>query len=233
VAQIYKIFRMPKRQDGYLWFDILDFYRYPDFFIIFAGKKYPMLEIGKTLISLDLIASNFTCNLSVCKGACCITGDSGAPLEFREAEKLKEIYPVLRPFLRVESQRSIDEQGTSVTDMEGDTVTPLNDGRECSYVIFENGIARCAIEKAFNEGFVDFRKPVSCYLYPVRIKKYRLFDAVNYDRWEICHAATKLGDDLQMPVYRFVKDALAQHYGAEWFNLLEIAAKNLEIEKNS
>lgn len=192
-----------------------------------------MLEIGKTLVSLDLITSNFTCDLAACRGACCVTGDSGAPLEPFEVIKLDEVFPALRPFLRKESVRTIEEMGTSVTDAEMDTVTPLNDGKECVYTLFEDSIARCAIEKAFMEGVVDFRKPVSCHLYPIRIKKYRRFDAVNYDRWEICRPATVLGDELQMPVYRFVKDALARHYGDEWFNLLDIAAKNLKIEKES
>jgi hypothetical protein len=190
-----------------------------------------MLEIGKTLVSLDLITSAFTCDLAACRGACCVTGDSGAPLDPDEVKKLDEIFPALRPFLREESVRTLLEQGTSVTDVEMDTVTPLLDGKECAYTVFEGGIARCAIEKAFIEGVVDFRKPASCYLYPIRIKKYKLFDAVNYDRWEICRPAMKLGDELHMPVYQFVKSALAQHYGVEWFNLLELAAKNLEIEK--
>jgi len=191
-----------------------------------------MLEIGKTLVSLDLITSNFTCNLAACRGACCVTGDSGAPLEPFEVIKLDEVFPALRPFLRKESVHTIEEMGTSVTDAEMDTVTPLNDGKECVYALFEDSIARCAIEKAFMEGAVDFRKPVSCHLYPIRIKKYKRFDAVNYDRWEICRPAIVLGDELQMPVYRFVKDALARHYGDEWFNLLDIAAKNLKIEKD-
>lgn len=190
-----------------------------------------MLEIGKTLVSLDLITSNFTCDLAACRGACCVTGDSGAPLEPDEVIKLDEVFPALRPFLREESVRTIEEMGTSVTDAEMDTVTPLNDGKECAYAFFEDSIARCAIEKAFMEGVVDFRKPVSCHLYPIRIKKYSRFDAVNYDRWEICRRAIMLGDELQLPVYRFVKDALARHYGDEWFKLLDIAAKNLKIEK--
>jgi len=192
-----------------------------------------MLEIGKTLVSLDVITSNFTCDLGACKGACCVTGDSGAPLEIHEAKKLDEIYPVLKPFLRNESVISIEEQGTSVIDIERDTVTPLVDGKECAYTLFENGIARCAIEKAFMAGVIDFRKPVSCYLYPVRIKKYRLFDAVNYDRWTICQPATIRGDELQMPVYHFCRKALSQYYGEEWFRSLETAAKNLEITRNS
>jgi len=191
-----------------------------------------MLEIGNTLVSLELITSNFICDLAACRGACCVTGDSGAPLEPDEVIKLEEIFPALRPFLREESVHTIEEVGTSVTDVEMDTVTPLNNGKECAYTVFEEGIARCAIEKAFMKGVVDFRKPVSCYLYPIRIKKYKRFEAVNYDRWEICCPATVLGDKLQLPVYRFVKDALIRHYGGEWFNLLDTAAKKLEIEKN-
>jgi hypothetical protein len=192
-----------------------------------------MLEIGKTLVSLDVITSNFTCDLSACLGACCVTGDSGAPLEANEVKKLEEIYPALKPFLRDEAVKSIQEQGTSVIDIESDTVTPLIEGKECAYTLFEKGIARCAIEKAFMAGVTDFRKPVSCYLYPVRIKKYHQFDAVNYDRWAICQTATLLGEEQQMPVYLFCKSALLQYYGSAWFSLLETAAKNLEITRNS
>ncbi|MBN1144255.1 MAG: DUF3109 family protein [Bacteroidales bacterium] len=192
-----------------------------------------MLEIDKTLVSLDVITSCFTCDLSACKGACCVTGDSGAPLEADEVRKLEEIYPALKPFLREEAVRSIEEQGTSVIDIESDTVTPLIEGKECAYTLFENGIARCAIEKAFMAGVIDFRKPVSCYLYPIRIKKYRQYDAVNYDRWEICQPAIRLGEEQQMPVYLFCKNALSQYYGSAWFSLLETAAKNLEITRDS
>ena len=192
-----------------------------------------MLEIGKTIISLDLIRSNFTCDLQACKGACCVIGDSGAPLHTGEAEKLAEIYPMLVPYLREESVLTIENQGTSVKDIEGDTVTPLNEGKECVYAIFEEGVARCAIEKAFIDGVISFRKPVSCYLYPVRIKKYLHYDAVNYDRWDICRPAIILGDELQMPVYCFVQDALVAHYGKHWFRQLEIAAENLEVIRNS
>ena len=189
-----------------------------------------MLEIGRTVVSLDLISSHFTCNLSACKGACCITGDSGAPLETGETEILKEIFPALRPYLSKESIKSIEEQGTSVIDIEQETVTPLNNGKECAYTFFNDGIAYCAIEKAYNEGVINFRKPISCYLYPVRIKKYRQFDAVNYDRWAICSAAITLGNQLKTPVYRFTKEALTLKYGIEWFNLLNTAAENLEID---
>ena len=192
-----------------------------------------MLEIGNSIVSLDIISSRFTCNLQACKGACCVTGDSGAPLEPAEVVILEEIFPALRPYLSEESIKSIEEQGTSVIDIEQETVTPLNNGKECAYTFFRDGIALCAIEKAYQDGVIKFRKPISCHLYPVRIKKYKHFDAVNYDRWEICSPAIEKGNEQETPVYRFVKDALTLKYGNEWFNLLETAARNLEIEKST
>jgi hypothetical protein len=191
-----------------------------------------MLEIGRKVVSLDLLTSCFTCDLNTCKGACCVSGDSGAPLEPGEAEILDLIFPVLRHYLSHASVKSIEDQGTSVIDIEQDVVTPLNNGKECAYAFFKRGIAYCAIERAYIEGKISFRKPVSCHLYPVRVKKYRDFDAVNYDRWDVCHAATTLGNVLNMPVYMFVKTPLIRKYGEDWFNLLEIAAENLKIEKN-
>lgn len=190
-----------------------------------------MLEIDNTLVSLDLIRANFTCDFSACKGACCVTGDSGAPLEPGEAEILKEKYRSLRPYLSKRSFQTLEEAGTSVIDAEQDLVTPLNDGQECAYVVFERGIAKCSIEKAYNDGVINFRKPVSCFLYPVRIKKYTRFTAVNYDRWDICRPAITLGNQLKMPVYRFVKDALIAHFGKDWYDRLSEAAQNIEIEK--
>src|SRR3990172_2336012 len=183
-----------------------------------------MLEIGNTIVSLDVISSHFTCNLDACKGACCVTGDSGAPLEPAEAKILEEIFPALRPYLSEESIKSIEEQGTSVIDFEQDTVTPLNNGKECAYTFFKNGIAFCSIEQAYRDGVIGFRKPVSCYLYPVRIRKYKKFDAINYDRWEICSPAIEQGNRLETPVYRFVKDALTLKYCEKLFNLLETAS---------
>ena len=188
-----------------------------------------MLEIDNTLISFDLIQCNFTCDLSVCRGACCVTGDSGAPLEPEEAAILKEIFNSVRPFLSEKSVETIKKTGTSVIDMENDLVTPLNDGRECAYTIFENGIAYCGIEKAYNLGVTVFRKPVSCYLYPVRIKRYKRFDAVNYHRWDICHPAVQMGDKLKTPVYCFAKNALIQRFGESWYNALSAAAAEPDI----
>ncbi len=190
-----------------------------------------MIEIEKAIVSLDVISEEFTCDLNACKGACCVTGDSGAPLEKEEVDILEEIFPAIRRYLGNESVKTIETYGTSVIDIEGDTVTPLNDGKECAYVVFENNIAFCAIEKAFKDGVISFRKPVSCHLYPIRIKKYRHYDAVNYDRWEVCKPAIVKGKTIGTPVYRFTRYALERKYGEAWFNKLVEEAKNLSIER--
>jgi len=190
-----------------------------------------MLAIGNTVISTDLIHSNFSCDLEACKGACCVSGDSGAPLEKEETRILTEIYPAIKLYLSEESVKTIETLGTWVVDVENDMVTPLNDGKECAYVVFENAIAFCAIEKAYNDGVIGFRKPVSCHLYPVRIKKYRYNEAVNYDRWEICSPAIVRGDMLKTPVYQFTRDALERKYGNDWFNQLVLEARNLSLAR--
>jgi hypothetical protein len=184
-----------------------------------------MFEIGPTLVSHDVITCHFACDLSKCKGACCVQGDSGAPLEDAEAATLQKIYPVLKPLLRTESVLTIEETGSSVTDSDGDLVTPLNKGIECVYALFEEGVACCAIEKAFLHGLISFRKPISCFLYPIRTKKYKLFEAVNYDQWEICKPAIERGLVLNKKVYQFVQEALLQKYGREWVGMLERAAQ--------
>lgn len=189
-----------------------------------------MLAIGKAVISSELLTSNFTCDLDACKGACCVAGDSGAPLEKEETKILEEIYPAIKSYLRPESVETIENLGTWVVDFENDMVTPLNNGKECAYVVYEKGIALCAIEKAYFDGVTGFRKPVSCHLYPVRIKKYRHTDAVNYDRWEICKPAIIKGNNLNTPVYQFTREALERKYGNDWFNQLIEEAKNFSYD---
>lgn len=185
-----------------------------------------MIELGKTIISQDIFDKDFVCNLSACKGACCIEGDAGAPLEEAEVETLEQIYPKVKPFLRDEGVKAIEAQGTSIKDWDGEMVTPLVNGKECAYVIFdEKGITKCGIEKAYEAGEVDFKKPVSCHLYPVRITKYSRFDALNYHKWEICSPACTLGKELEVPVFKFVKDALVRKYGEDWYSELENISK--------
>jgi len=185
-----------------------------------------MFQLGKTIVSEDIIEKDFVCNLSACKGACCIDGDAGAPLDKEEVEILKDIYPKVKPFLREEGIKAIEEQGTSIVTDFGDFETPLIDGADCAYVAFDDkGTALCAIEEAYNQGEVAWKKPVSCHLYPVRVKEYSSFAAVNYHKWYICDDACSLGKELQVPIYKFVKEALIRKFGEDWYADSEDMAK--------
>jgi hypothetical protein len=190
-----------------------------------------MIPIGKTLVSDEVISNRFVCDLKKCKGACCIEGESGAPLEKEELKLIEESYPAVKPFLTADGIKAIEEKGLYLIDDDGDFVTPLiGEGGACAFTVFENGIAACGIEKAYNEGKIPFRKPVSCHLYPVRITAYKNYDALNYHEWEICSPACKLGKKLSVPVFRFVKDALIRKYGQAWYDELEqmVALKKAE-----
>lgn len=185
-----------------------------------------MIEIDGKIISGEVFERQFVCNLKACKGICCVEGDAGAPLLPEETEILEKIYPDIESFLAEDGKAAIAEQGTSVTDsFDGEPVTPLVDGAHCAYTVFEaDGTAACGIENAWKAGKTDFRKPISCHLYPIRIKSYPEFDAVNYDHWSICDAACRLGESLQVPVYEFLKEALIRKYGEEWYEKLAEAA---------
>lgn len=181
-----------------------------------------MIEIQDVLVHEDLIRENFVCNLNKCKGICCVEGDSGAPLDVSETAILKDIYPKIKHLLSEKGIKAIEEQGEYVTDVDGDLTTTCVDGnKECAYVLFENGITKCGIEKAYELGLVDWQKPISCHLYPIRITKYPEFEVLNYDRWHICHDACTFGRELKVPVYQFLKTPLIRKYGAEWYQELE------------
>lgn len=187
-----------------------------------------MIQIGRTLVSEDLLEREFVCNLSKCKGACCVEGDAGAPLLESETAILDSIRSAVEPYLRPEGVEALNKIGNWEHDNDGDLVTPLIDGKECAYTIFlEDGTASCGIEKAWRDGAVDFKKPISCHLYPVRITRYKSFEAVNYHSWNICSPACALGEELKVPVYSFLKDALTRNYGEEWYSELEDVAKHL------
>ncbi|MFD1615669.1 DUF3109 family protein [Gelatiniphilus marinus] len=187
-----------------------------------------MFQLGKTIVSEDIIKKDFVCNLSACKGACCIDGDAGAPLDEDEIQILKAIYPKIKPFLRPEGIEAIEKQGTHIITEFGDLETPLINNADCAYVIFdEKNTALCGIEEAYNQGEISWKKPVSCHLYPVRVKAYSEFSAVNYDKWDICDDACSLGKELQVPVYKFVKEALIRKFGEDWYLELEKVAKTL------
>jgi hypothetical protein len=191
-----------------------------------------MIEIGKTLISTELLEEHFVCDLNKCKGECCIAGDYGAPLDKSELKEIDKYYPIVKPLLQKKGIKSIEEQGLYVKDDEGEWVTPLiNENEECAYTIFEDGIAKCAFEKAYYDGQIPWKKPISCHLYPVRIKKLKNYDALNYDRWDVCAPACKLGKSLKVPVYQFLKESLTRKYGEEWYNELTLAAEMWKEEK--
>ncbi len=191
-----------------------------------------MIKIGGTLVSMDILEEYFTCDLRKCKGACCVMGDSGAPLLHDEVARLQAIYDDIREFLRPEAREYVEKNGVYYIDADGEPVTQLNNGKECVFTVFEKGIARCAVENAFEKGKTDFRKPLSCHLYPVRIRKYKEFDAVNYDRWIICKPAVLQGNRLRLPVYRFAGQSLIRRFGKTWYRELCEAADRYLAEKS-
>lgn len=191
-----------------------------------------MIQIGEKIISRDLFEMHFICHLEKCEGNCCVFGDSGAPLEEEESANLSGALESILPYMRAEGKRATREQGAWVIDMENEKVTPLVGREECAYAVFEDGIARCAIEQAYDEGAISFQKPVSCHLYPIRVTKLKQGIALNYHQWSICEPARILGKKEGLPVFRFLKDPLIRVYGEEFYEELEIVYREL-IEKKS
>jgi hypothetical protein len=190
-----------------------------------------MIQIEDKILSLDIFQKYFCCDLAKCLGACCVHGQSGAPLAHDEVVILEDILSKITPYLKPEGLKSIKEQGIAVIDTDGDLVTPLIDGKECAYCISVKGISFCAIEKAWIEKKIDFRKPISCHLYPIRVKNYTTFVGLNYDQWEICEPARKSGLNQNVPIYKYLKDALTRAYGENFYLQVEEAAKLLEEGK--
>jgi hypothetical protein len=186
-----------------------------------------MLRIDDTIFSFDILEKKFRCNLSECLGNCCRYGDSGAPLSTDEVHILENIYNDVRPYLREEGISAIELKGNSVKDFENDNVTPLIGNEECAYSILEGNIFKCGIEKAFEDGKIKFRKPLSCHLFPARIKYYSDFKAVNYQELAICKAAREAGEEDGLFLYQFLKEPLTRALGEEMYNELCIAAKEL------
>ena len=191
-----------------------------------------MLQIDDTIISLELLDEHFVCDLNACKGICCIEGDDGAPLEENEVKIIEELLPIIWDDLTEVSKEVIRKQGVSYIDGDGEPVTSIVNGAECVFTYTDqDGMCKCAIEKAFREGKTDFYKPISCHLYPVRLQKYDEFTAVNYHRWSVCNCARKLGGKLGIPVYQFLKEPLIRRFGHEWFEQLEIADEEFKTKK--
>ncbi|MDE5877482.1 MAG: DUF3109 family protein [Muribaculaceae bacterium] len=185
-----------------------------------------MLQIQDTLVSLDLIEEFFCCDLDRCLGECCIEGDAGAPVTAEEVEKLRENMHLIRPLLTPAAQRVIDEQGPAYFDSEGDLVTSIVDGRDCVFTTYApGGKCLCALEAASRAGKLPPLKPISCHLYPVRLKDYGGFTAVNYHRWKICRSAVSCGRTRGLRVYEFLKEPLIRRFGQEWYEELDRTAR--------
>jgi hypothetical protein len=182
-----------------------------------------MIALGHTLISEDVFDKKFVCDLNACKGECCVSGDSGAPLSKKELKILDRIYPEVKPYMNEKGIAAVERQGNYVLDSDGDYTTPLvSEGAECAFVYFdEQQIAKCAIEKAYLEGKIDWKKPISCHLYPIRINEHRDYDAVNYHSWHICKPACECGKQLDVPVFKFLKEPLIRKYGEDWYQELD------------
>lgn len=184
-----------------------------------------MILIDNTIVSDDLLEKKFTCHLEKCKGACCVGGDRGAPLEKNDIDTIQQLLPAIKPFMTPAYAEAVDKTGFYEIDIDDEPVTTCQPTGECNFVVYDNnGATNCAIELAYKAGVIDYKKPISCHLYPIRLQRYKNYTAVNYHRWDLCSAACTLGEELQMPVYRFAREALIRKFGQEWYSELEEVA---------
>ena len=186
-----------------------------------------MLAIDDILISDEVVEQHCVCELNTCKGGCCVDGDCGAPLTREETGILQEIFPKIRHYLPELYAAEIDRQGTHTEDDENGFVTPTINGGFFVYgYVHDVVLVKCAIERAWKEGVIYFQKPISCHLYPIRVSSSDGFEAVNYEpRKKLCRPACKLGSQLKVPVYQFLREPLIRKYGAEFYEALEGIAK--------
>lgn len=199
------------------------------------NKRYKiinnMLIVDDVLVSDDLANVKFCCNLKQCKGVCCIEGDAGAPLEAEEISVLEENIEKIKPYMVAKGIKEVETNGVYAFDSTGAMVTPLVNDKECVYVYFEGGIAKCAIEKAYKLKKIKFQKPISCHLYPIRLTKRKGFNAINYHQWEICKGALAEGRKGNIILYQFLEEAIIRKYGKRWYNGLVKAIRDLKKSK--
>ena len=187
-----------------------------------------MIAIDNILVSDEIVEEQFVCDLEKCKGGCCVDGDAGAPLENEELIELNEVYSAVFPYLTKEARLKIEKEGKYLYDKEFGWVTPTLKNGMCAYgIVDKNGVVKCGIEQAYNDGKTDWKKPISCHLFPIRIKKTTKAELVNYEpREDLCSAACLLGKRLKIPVYQFVKEALIRKYGSDFYEALAATAKH-------
>ncbi|MBR6661888.1 MAG: DUF3109 family protein [Alistipes sp.] len=192
-----------------------------------------MIEIDDKIVSSDLLRECFACDLGKCKGICCVEGDAGAPLELDEVDLLEEEYENYAPYMTEEGRQEVERQGFMVVDSDGDYTTPLVNNAECAYAFSENGVTFCAIERAYREGKCSFLKPISCHLYPIRVKQFSNGSyGLNYHRWSVCRDAVECGKKIGLPLYKALKEPIIRRFGEEFYKALE-CAEELFKEQNS
>ena len=185
-----------------------------------------MFIIQDTLVSLDILEKEFCCDLDTCKGCCCIEGDAGAPLEDDEEQKIQQILPLLLPDMTPEARLVVETQGISYIDPSGERVTSIVNDKDCVFARTDhNGWCYCLIEKAYRAGRIDFKKPISCHLYPIRLSRVGDTVGLEYHRWDICHCARKKGKQLHLPIYVFLKEPLIRRFGQAWYDEVCLTAQ--------
>jgi hypothetical protein len=188
-----------------------------------------LVEIKDKLVSADLFSKKFVCDLTSCKGACCVDGDDGAPLKKEEITKLGQVYEKVKPYMTKSGVEAVEKNGVFYLDRFNEPVTTLVEGKACAFANFDNdGTAKCSIEQAYRDKKIDWKKPISCALFPVRAKKYKTFTALNYEEIDICKPACACGERLNVKVYQFLKEPLIEAYGKEFFNELKLVDKAIQ-----
>lgn len=191
-----------------------------------------LIEVLDKVVSLELFEKKFVCDLNACKGACCVEGDSGAPITLDEISIVEQELEHIKPYMRPEGIAAIEASDIFYMDWDNDPVTTLVNGKECAFVNFDaNGIAKCAMEQAYLDGKTSFKKPISCHLYPIRVQKYSQFDALNYNHWKICEPACACGSELDVKVYKFLKEPITRAFGADFYAEMELIDREMEREK--
>ena len=192
-----------------------------------------MVEIEDKIISDELFEKKFVCDLQKCKGGCCVEGDSGAPLKSKEIKEIATNLSIIKSEMSTKGLNAIKNNDFHYVDSDGDKVTKLVDGKECVFVVFDkNNIAKCSIESAYRKNKINVNKTISCHLYPVRVKKYDSFTAVNVDSWHVCKPACECGTELNVPVFKFLKDAIVRSWGLDFFHHLDSVYNEFFNKKN-
>ena len=194
-------------------------------------KELHILQVGNVLVSPDIFTVKFCCDLDVCHGICCVEGDAGAPVTLDEIGEIEETLDAVWENLSASAETVIDRQGVAYADPDGDLVTSIVGGKDCVFTCYEKDCCLCALERAARAGKTSFVKPVSCALYPIREKTFPDGSVgLNYHRWRICKCAEEKGQQLNLPLYQFLKEPLSRRFGKEWYEELCAIAEELKAQ---